>query len=76
MTVHENRSWSFHACVICDRALRTPESRQSGIGPECQRKTTVDLDGKTPDEVREDALERDRQRFRAEVLDLGFKIGE
>ena len=61
--------------MICGRVLRMRESRKSGIGPECRRKTTVDLDGKTPDEVSEDALDRDRQRFRREVLDLGFQIG-
>ncbi len=60
----------FHRCVVCRQPLRFhTDSSTSGVGPECARKP-ADLVAA----AKQKALEEDRRRYRAEVLDHGFKI--
>jgi hypothetical protein len=62
--------WVFHSCLHCGRRLATKESQRRGIGPECAGAVS-------PEELsslRERALERDRVRYRADVLEAGLRI--
>jgi hypothetical protein len=45
------------------------DSSKTGVGAECARKSDALVEA-----ARERALAGDRLRYRAEVLDLGFKI--
>ena len=61
--------WKFPTCVICGKSLKlSTDSATTGIGPECLRSAS------DADSIREKALESDRRRYKAEVLDLGFII--
>ncbi len=69
--VFRDRKWYFHQCLICGKNIdfKSPAAK-TGAGPECARRTTsADIA-----RMREAALERDRRRYRSEVMDLGFKI--
>lgn len=60
----------FHRCVVCRQPLRFESaSSKTGVGSECARKAPS-LVAKAKD----DALAKDRRRYKAEVADLGFKI--
>jgi hypothetical protein len=62
--------WAFHSCVRCGNRLATKESQGRGIGPECAGLVTTEELAS----LRERALEGDRARYRAEVLNAGLRI--
>ena len=76
VTVHENGRWSFHRCCACGKPLRDRESRRRGIGHECAGKSVTELDGRTVEQIVEERKERDRAKFKREVVDLGFHVGD
>jgi hypothetical protein len=60
--------WHFHRCLRCHQRLSG--RNRLGFGPECQR-AWPEAERRA---FRERALEADRERYRAEVLALGFKV--
>jgi hypothetical protein len=68
--VFPGRRVKFHKCVVCGRNLKfdVPTS-ESGVGPECARKLPEVIE-----QAKQRALRADRERYRREVLDLGFTI--
>jgi hypothetical protein len=62
--------WAFHSCVRCGRRLATKESQRRGVGPECAGAVSAEELAS----LRARALERDRVRYRAEVLEAGLRI--
>jgi len=68
--VFPGRKWKFHTCVVCGRKLKFgTASSETGIGPECAKKPTQEVEA-----AKAAALEGDRRRYRAEIVDLGFTI--
>lgn len=68
--VFPGRRVKFHTCVVCGRKLRfDAAASDTGIGPECARKP-ADL----VENAKRRALELDRDRYRREVSDQGFRI--
>ena len=68
--VFPGKRWKFHKRVVCGRRFKfSTESSTTGIGPECARKPADVVST-----AKEKALENDRRRYRAEVLDLRFKV--
>jgi Family of unknown function (DUF6011) len=62
--------WAFHSCIRCGRRLTTKGSQKRGIGPECADAVSAE----ELQSLRARALERDRARYRAEVLDAGLRV--
>jgi hypothetical protein len=68
--VFPHERWHFHKCVVCGRdvAFGTQASKE-GIGLDCSLKPAWQIE-----QAKREAVERDRQRYRREVLKPGFKI--
>ena len=61
------KAWQFHTCVVCGSKLEFgTDSAKTGPGVRAKERGTRDGG--------EGACARTRLRYRAEVLDLGFKI--
>jgi hypothetical protein len=68
--VFPRRRVKFHKCVVCGRNLKfDSSSSDTGVGPECARKSAALIE-----QAKHQALERDRERYRRDVSNLGFTI--